>query len=171
MGVFGCFFLRRGLRFIRSYFITTCCEWRFLESELPTRILAIKMKGYIFLFLMVIACLSAVLIFVSWTDASSGWSRTYQGGIYDSWLPFSVIQTSDGGYALAGQTTTYTSLSSTYDSRLVKTDSHGNQQWAKQYSGPNTAGAEYRVIQTSDGIYALATSEMSDFDLHSYSVN
>jgi hypothetical protein len=100
------------------------------------------------------------------------WSQTYNSGTYTNAgetipredMATSVIQTRDGGYAMAGQTTTYTSLSSTYDSWLVKTDSQGNQQWTKQYSEPNAAGAEYRVIQTSNGEYALATSEVRDFD-------
>ena len=106
------------------------------------------------------------------SQGTKQWSQTYNSGTFTNageTIPredtaTSVIQTSDGGYALAGQTTTYTSVSSTYESWLVKTDSHGNQQWAKQYSGPNAAGAEYRVIQTSDGEYALATSEVRDFD-------
>lgn len=101
------------------------------------------------------------------------WNQTYNSGTYStpdgSVYPRSdeaesVIQTSDGGYALSGQTTTSGSLSSTYETWLVKTDSAGKQQWTKTYSGPNDAGAEYRVIQTSDGGYALATSEVRDFD-------
>jgi predicted secreted protein len=106
------------------------------------------------------------------SQGNKQWSQTYNSGTYTNAgetrpredTATNVIQTRDGGYALAGQTTTYTSLSSTYESWLVKTDSQGNQQWTKQYSGPNAAGAEYRVIQTSDSGFALATSELRDFD-------
>jgi len=101
------------------------------------------------------------------------WSQAYNSGTYTDSVSeaipredtaTSVIQTRDGGYALAGQTTTYTSLSSTYESWLVKTDSQGKQQWMKKYSGPNAAGAEYRMIQTKDDGFALVTTEVKAFD-------
>jgi len=100
------------------------------------------------------------------------WSQTYNSGTYTNSgettpredTATSVIQTRDGGYALVGQTTTYTSLSSNYESWLVKTDAQGQRQWAKTYAGPNAAGAEYRVTQTSDGGYALVTTEVKDYD-------
>ncbi|MBN1245509.1 FecR domain-containing protein [Candidatus Bathyarchaeota archaeon] len=106
------------------------------------------------------------------SQGNKQWSQTYNSGTFtnaDETRPredtaTNVIQTRDGGYALAGQTTTYTSLTSTYESWLVKTDAQGQQQWAKTYSGPNAAGAEYRVIQASDGGFALSTSEVRDFD-------
>ena len=106
------------------------------------------------------------------SQGTKQWSQTYNSGTFTNageTIPredtaTSVIQTSDGGYALVGQTTTYTSLSSTYDSWLVKTNAQGQRQWAKTYSGPNAAGAEYRVTQTSDGGYALATTEVKDYD-------
>lgn len=107
------------------------------------------------------------------SQGNEQWSQTYNSGTYtDQYgneIPrhdeaTSVIQTSDGGYALAGQTTTYVSLSSTYESFLVKTDSSGKQQWTKTYPGPNAPGAEYRVIQTKDGGFVLVTSEVKGVD-------
>lgn len=59
-----------------------------------------------------------------------------------------VIQTSDGGYALAGWVNATESSTS---ARLIKTDSSGNMQWDKMYAG---LGA-YALIQTSSGGYAL----------------
>ncbi len=97
------------------------------------------------------------------------WSHTYNSGSYANpsggELPRedeakSVVQTSDGGYALAGQTTTYSSLSSTYELWLVKTDSAGKEQWNQKYAGPNNPGLDYRVIQTSDGGFALTGSQL-----------
>ncbi len=44
---------------------------------------------------------SIISICVSSSVASTGWSRIYQGGPHDSLFPYSVVQTSDGGYAMA----------------------------------------------------------------------
>jgi hypothetical protein len=83
------------------------------------------------------------------TGQTSGWTRTYGGIHWDS--PNSVIQTSDGGYAIAGKT----EPSGTFaDFWLVKTDSNGAQAWSKTYGGIN-ADAAYSVIQTSDEGYAI----------------
>jgi hypothetical protein len=107
------------------------------------------------------------------SNGNEQWSQGYNSGTYTDPSGVenprydeakSVIQTSDGGYALSGVTTTRVSLTSTYDTWLVKTDASGKQQWAKTFSGPNDAGMEYRVIQTSDGGFALTTSEVKDFD-------
>jgi hypothetical protein len=69
------------------------------------------------------------------TDASGNivWYRIY-GSSGES--ANSVVQTSDGGYALAG-------------SGLWKTDSSGNLQWSKATATVNS------IVQTSDGGYAL----------------
>jgi hypothetical protein len=86
------------------------------------------------------------------TDASGNmqWSKTY--GEYYSDYARSVVQTTDGGYALGG----YTDPSSGYfDFWLVKTDSSGNMQWNKAFGGTNMDMA-HSVIQTNDGGYALA---------------
>jgi len=54
--------------------------------------------------------------------AASGWSQTYGGSGDDE--AYSLVQTSDGGYALAGFTDSYGA--GDYDGSLVKTDSGGN---------------------------------------------
>ena len=84
-------------------------------------------------------------------DPSLSWSKTFGGGD-DDWAN-SVIQTSDGGYALAGITRSYGAGGS--DFWLVKTDSAGNEEWSKTFGGENSDWAR-SVIQTSDGGYALA---------------
>jgi hypothetical protein len=86
------------------------------------------------------------------------WNKTYGGTGGD--LAFSLVTTSDGGYALAG-TWDYIMafFEGTADAWLVKTDSLGNMQWNKTYDGTgNNWGDDWAcsVIATSDGGYALA---------------
>jgi hypothetical protein len=66
----------------------------------------------------------------------SGWYKMYDGAI-----PGSVIQTFDGGYAIAG------------GASLIKTDSVGTVEWNNTYRGTDNI---YSVNQVSDGGYALA---------------
>jgi hypothetical protein len=78
-------------------------------------------------------------------------SLTYGGESLDS--GWSIIQTSDGGYALAGYTQSYGAGSG--DFWLIKIDQYGGIEWSQTYGGPNDDAAS-TVIQTSDGGYALA---------------
>jgi len=89
------------------------------------------------------------------TDASGNmeWSKTY-GGTKRDWA-YSLIATSDGGYALAGYTNSFDVENP--DFWLVKTDASGNMEWNKTYEGPDFEYA-YSLIATSDGGYALAGS-------------
>jgi len=79
------------------------------------------------------------------------WNKTYGGTNVD--FARSVVQTSDGGYAMGGYTNSFGAGG--YDVYLVKTDSSGNLVWQKTYGG---AGGDYgfSVVQTSDGGYAIA---------------
>jgi len=79
------------------------------------------------------------------------WDKTY-GGIGDD-EAFCLIATSDGGYAIAGVTTSFGAGLS--DFWLVKTDSEGNMLWDMTYGGTSDECA-YALMQTSDGGYALA---------------
>ena len=64
------------------------------------------------------------------------WSRTYGGQNHD--MAHSVQQTSDGGYIIAGVTSSFGCDGDFY---LVKTDSQGVPQWSKNYGGSATDGA------------------------------
>jgi len=77
---------------------------------------------------------------------SSEWSKTFRG-----WRGNSVIQTADGGYAIAG------SPVSAYTSVLIKTDSAGELQWEKEYGGDVFGGVNsaVSVVQTADWGYLL----------------
>jgi hypothetical protein len=87
------------------------------------------------------------------TDANGNmlWNKTYGGTGWDG--ATSLVQTGDGGYALAGQTNSFGAGSN--DFWLVKTDANGNMLWNKTYGGTGDDGA-YSLVQTGDGGYALA---------------
>ncbi len=91
------------------------------------------------------------------TDANGNiqWAKTYGGTDDDS--AFSVQQTSDGGYIVAGYTE---SFGAGGDIILIKTDANGNVQWAKTYGGIIVDRA-YSVQQTSDGGYIVAVRTWS----------
>jgi len=81
------------------------------------------------------------------------WNRAYGGGAWDEGR--SIVQTSDGGYAVAGATKSFGA--GDWDVWLVKVDSSGNVQWDKTYGGPSSDWAS-AVIRTNDGGYALTGS-------------
>ena len=85
------------------------------------------------------------------TLATNGWSKTY-GTAGDNEVRC-IVQTSDGGYILAGFTNS--SGAGGYDAWIMKTDAAGDMQWNKTYGGLNNDQA-YEIIQTSDGDYAFA---------------
>jgi uncharacterized delta-60 repeat protein len=87
------------------------------------------------------------------TDANGNiiWTKTYGGTNYD--YAYSVQQTSDGGYIVAGSTDSFGADS--VDILLIKTNANGNIQWAKTYGGTRNDYA-YSVQQTSDGGYIVA---------------
>lgn len=64
----------------------------------------------------------------------------------------SVIQTDDGGYAIAGDAQRAWGGEGGF--LLLKTNSNGDVQWQKNYG----SGIAYSVIQTSDRGYVLAGS-------------
>jgi hypothetical protein len=82
---------------------------------------------------------------------SAQWNKTYGGTSED--YAYSVVQTDDGRYAIAGETQSYGAGSA--DFWLVETDSNGNAQWNQTYGGTNSEGA-YSMVQTRDGGYAMA---------------
>jgi len=78
------------------------------------------------------------------------WSKTYGGiGNEEAW---SVIVTSDGGFAIAGWTTSFGAGSG--DFWLVKTDAYGNVEWNKTYGGEYFEAATC-LKQTQDGGFVL----------------
>jgi len=88
--------------------------------------------------------------------SATSFAKTY-GGTDDDYA-YSVQQTSDGGYIVAGWTTSFGADST--DIFLIKTAANGNVQWAKTYGGTDDDRV-YSVQQTSDGGYIVAGTTWS----------
>ncbi len=79
------------------------------------------------------------------------WSNTWGGSASDT--GYSLVQTSDGGYAVAGGTGSFGTGYETIF--LAKYDSTGTLSWSRISSGASSGGRAYSIIQTSDGGYAI----------------
>lgn len=89
------------------------------------------------------------------SDGTLSWSKTYGGANSD--YAYSVIQTSDGGYALAGTTASFGAGGDFY---LIKTSSDGTLSWSQTYGGAN-GEVGYSARQTNDGGFILAGQTQS----------
>ncbi len=79
------------------------------------------------------------------------WQKTLGGTRADE--GYSIQQTADGGYIVAGYT--YSFGSGIEDLYVLKLDSEGNLEWQKTFGGNNEEKA-YSVQQTKDGGYIVA---------------
>jgi hypothetical protein len=94
---------------------------------------------------------SDIFLIKTYANGNVIWAKTYGGTGADS--VYSVQQTSDGGYIVAGITRSFGAGGS--DIFLIKTDANGNVIWAKTYGGTGNDVAS-SVQQTSDGGYIVA---------------
>jgi hypothetical protein len=88
------------------------------------------------------------------------WNRTF--GTDACEYAASVQQTSDGGYIVAGRTTSYGV--GVVDAWLIKTDSNGTEQWNRTFGGPYYDYG-YSVQQTTDGGYIMVGSTNNRQDI------
>ncbi len=83
-------------------------------------------------------------------DGNKEWERTFGGKEED--VGASVQQSRDGGYIIAGWTSSYERDG--YDVYLIKTDRNGNEEWERVFRRSRDDRA-YSVQQTSDGGYII----------------
>jgi hypothetical protein len=78
------------------------------------------------------------------------WTRTY-GGTEDDWTT-EAIQTSDGGFLVAGGTESYGA--GWIDAYLIRTDPNGDTLWTRTYGG-DEGEMIHSIAQTPDGGYIM----------------
>jgi type IX secretion system substrate protein len=88
--------------------------------------------------------------------AQNGFEKTYGGGGID--YGYSVLQTEDGGYIVAGSTSSFGAGG--LDVELIKTNTFGDTLWTQTYGGTSDE-VGYSVQQTSDGGYIIAGTTWS----------
>ena len=81
------------------------------------------------------------------------WQKTYGGSSIDFFLTSSIQQTLDGGYIVAGGTTSFGAGGR--DLWVLKLDSTGTISWQKTYGGSDNDNAS-SIQQTLDGGYIVA---------------
>jgi len=82
-------------------------------------------------------------------DGNKIWEKIYGGSGWD--VANSIQQTSDGGYIVAGGTTSFgAGEKNVY---IIKLDAYGNKIWEKTFGG---SGEAYSIQQTKDGGYIVA---------------
>jgi hypothetical protein len=83
-------------------------------------------------------------------DGNEIWHRTFGGSNYD--YGYSVQETSDGGFIIAGGTSS--SGAGSWDVYLIRTDGDGNEMWHRTFGGSNNDYG-YSVQETSDGGFII----------------
>jgi hypothetical protein len=92
------------------------------------------------------------------------WLKNFGGTLSDQ--GYSVKAASDGGYIIAGSTSSFGAGGS--DVWLIKTNSAGTEQWIKTYGGADDDDGR-SVDETSDGCYVI-TGDTRSFGAGSYDV-
>ncbi len=77
------------------------------------------------------------------------WQRIYGGS--NSSRAYSLVETIDGGFALAGSTSSFGCSIGLF---LVKTDAYGTQEWMQNYC--DLSGGANMIIQTAYGAFVIA---------------
>lgn len=108
-------------------------------------------------------------VYLAKLDAAGGpqWEKKFGGNDEDHGKK--VLQTSDGGYIVTGETSSLGSGG--YDLYVIKIDASGKEVWEKTYGGKGWEIAE-SVAQTIDGGYIIVgrTSSFNNGDFDTYIV-
>ena len=101
------------------------------------------------------------------TSGNIQWQKLYGGSGTESIdKPYSILQTSDGGYILGGKSKSSASGDVTEtghgdnDVWILKLDALGNIQWQKLYGGTGSDSMG-TIMQNTDGSYTVAASSTS----------
>jgi hypothetical protein len=81
------------------------------------------------------------------------WQKTYGGAGMDGTFSTDIQQTTDGGFIVAGETSSFGAGSR--DAWVLKLDASGNVTWQKTYGGA-AGDYTYSIQQTSDGGFVVA---------------
>jgi Secretion system C-terminal sorting domain len=87
------------------------------------------------------------------TAPDTTWTQMYSGGMYD-WA-WAVLETSDGGYIMVGDTES--AGAGSWDIGLIKTDVNGITEWTQTYGGLYEERGQ-SIQHTSDGGYIILGS-------------
>jgi len=103
-----------------------------------------------------IGAIIVLLYFTSFLSLNAQWARTYGGSEDD--FAYSIQQTTDGGYIVAGKTKFFgDEYNQDGDIWIVKLAADGTVQWQKTYGGYYFYDDDevYSIQQTSDGGYVV----------------
>ncbi|MDD2836187.1 MAG: hypothetical protein PHY05_08545 [Methanothrix sp.] len=93
------------------------------------------------------------------------WSRTFGGSKWNSIPAASILQTSDGGYILAGYTDSFGEGGS--DVWLIKVDNKGNEMWNKTFGGKeDDFGNDIQLTKDGGFVIAGTTYSFADKELN-----
>ena len=88
------------------------------------------------------------------------WSNTYGSASIDDGNSISVVQTQDGGYAIAGQTEGF-GAGTNYDAFIIKVNGIGTVLWEQQFTGASFEGFR-GIVELSNGDI-IATGNTQSF--------
>ena len=104
-------------------------------------------------------------------DGNQIWAKTY-GISSKNDYGYSVRQTSDGGYIIAGDINQGWPSNPQYDVYLLKTDSSGFEQWAKTYNGMDQDMGACVQLTSDDGyVISGSTGPWGSFDVYFIKTN